>query len=94
MVPEYANCPFCGSRNVGPSYWDCKHGDRIFKCTAIGCSDCAAHGPVRNDYPLLIDTTANKEKADKIEEWTRAAWNRLPAIAGKEASKLDARIYA
>lgn len=91
MQHEYANCPFCGSNNIGPSYWEFVDKGKKYECTAISCMDCAAHGPVRNDYPLDVDTTANQKKADEAEEWTRNAWNRLPAIDAEMAAKMDSR---
>ena len=93
MQSEYANCPFCGSNDVGPTYTKFEDMGRTWHVANISCSHCCAHGPVRNDYPADPCATAVDEaKADEIEEWTMAAWNRHPAVTPEAAARLDARL--
>jgi hypothetical protein len=92
MQNEYANCPFCGSDDTGPSYSEFTDRGRTWHVAMAGCGACGAHGPVRNDYPENpIATPADEAKADEIEAWTKAAWNRMPAITADAAKRLDAR---
>ena len=88
MSHVYASCPFCGSDDIGPSYLSFEHSGRTFVTATISCCACGAHGPVRNDYPP--DDSENDLLADAIEDWTRAAWNRMPRISPEEADKHDA----
>ena len=92
MQTEYANCPFCGGDEIGPSYTQFDDRGKTWHVATICCNSCGAHGPVRNDYPENpIASPAAEAKADEIEDWTLAAWNRMPAIAADAAKRMDAR---
>lgn len=90
--PTYASCPFCGGDAVGPTYSQFDDLGKTWYVAKISCNSCGAHGPVRNDYPENpIASPEDEAKADEIEDWILAAWNRMPAVSDKSAERMDAR---